>query len=267
MVDTAQHDAWQAGQSYEQYMGRWSRQIAPLFLRWLDAPAGAEWLEVGCGTGALTANILALSDPKSVVAIDPSADFLKEARGRIADQRVVFRVGEALNLDEAEQSKDVVVSGLVLNFVADRANAIGLMRRVARPDARIGFYVWDYPGGGVQFMRAFWNAAKDLDPSAAALTEDRRFPFCTPEGLNELASEAGLQSVQVTAIEALTVFTDFEDFWRPFTLGTGPAPGYCMSLAVDARERLRARLSETLPRQADGSIRLTARAWAVKARP
>ena len=167
----------------------------------------------------------------------------------------------------AEHSKDVVVSGLVLNFVPDRAKALVEMRRVARPDARIGFYVWDYPNGGVQFMRAFWNAAKVLDPSAAALTEDRRFPFCTPEGLTDLANEADLQSVQVTAIEVPTVFKDFEDFWSPFTLGTGPAPGYCMSLAVDARDRLKTRLSETLPRQADGSIHLTTRAWAIKAHP
>jgi SAM-dependent methyltransferase len=267
MVDTARHDAWQAGQSYEQYMGRWSRQVAPLFVKWLDAPAGAEWFEVGCGTGALTANILSLSDPKSVVAIDPSAGFLEEARSRIADQRVVFRVGEALNLGVTEQSKDVVVSGLVLNFVPDRAKALVEMRRVARPDASIGFYVWDYPNGGVQFMRAFWSAAKDLDPSAGALTEDRRFPFCTPEGLTDLANEANLHSVQVTAIEVPTVFKDFEDFWNPFTLGTGPAPGYCKSLTDDARDRLKARLSETLPRQANGSIQLTTRAWAIKARP
>jgi SAM-dependent methyltransferase len=267
MVDTARHDAWQAGQSYEQYMGRWSRQVAPLFVRWLDAPSGAEWLEVGCGTGALTANILSLADPKSIVALDPSPGFLQEARSSIEDQRVEFRLGDAQDLDMAQQSRDVVVSGLVLNFVPDRAKALSEMRRVARPDATIGFYVWDYPGGGVQFMRAFWSAATSLDPSAAALTEDRRFPFCTPEGLTALASEAALQSIQVTAIEVPTVFRDFADFWRPFTLGTGPAPGYCINLAADARERLRVTLLETLPRQADGSIQLKTRAWAVKARP
>jgi SAM-dependent methyltransferase len=267
MVDATRHDAWQAGDSYERYMGRWSRQIAPPFLAWLDAPAGAEWVEVGCGTGALTASILSQCSPRSVVAIDPSAGFLQAARSNVGDPRVEFRAGDAQDLGIAERSKDVVVSGLVLNFVPDRAKALIEMKRVARADGRVGFYVWDYPGGGVQFMSAFWTAAKSLDPSAADLTEDRRFPFCTPDGLRALAAEADLPRAEVTPLEAPCVFKDFEDYWRPFTLGTGPAPGYCMSLGADARGRLRAKLSDTLPRRPDGSIHLTIRAWAVKARP
>jgi hypothetical protein len=139
------------------------------------------------------------------------------------------------------------------------------MRRVARPGARIGFYVWDYPGRGVEFMRAFWDAATALDPAARDLTEDRRFPFCTPEGLTALAARAGLPGAECAPIEAPTVFRDFDDFWRPFTLGAGPAPGYCVSLAPDARERLRQRLHDTLPRRADGAIPFKTRAWAVRA--
>jgi SAM-dependent methyltransferase len=266
MADTARHDAWQAGNSYEQYMGRWSRQIAPLFLKWLDVPAGAEWLEVGCGTGALTAAIVSQCDPKRVVAIDPSSGFLQTAQNNVGDPRVEFLTGDAQALDVAEASKDAIVSGLVLNFVPDRAKALAEIRRVARPGARIGFYVWDYPGGGIQFMRAFWNAATSLDPNVADLSEGRRFPFCTSDGLRNLAREANLSSIEITALEAASVFRDFEDYWRPFTLGAGPAPGYCMSLAPDARERLRTKLSETLPRQADGTIHLTTRAWALKAR-
>ena len=98
------------------------------------------------------------------------------------------------------------------------------------------------------------------------LTEDKRFPFCRPDGLRALVERAGLASIDCTAIEIPTVFKDFADYWLPFTSGGGPAPGYCKSLAPDALQRLKGRLEATLPRQGDGSIALSARAWAVKAR-
>jgi hypothetical protein len=139
------------------------------------------------------------------------------------------------------------------------------MKRATRPADTIGFYVWDYPGGGVEFMREFWNAATALDHAALDLTEDRRFPFCTLNGLVELAKGAGLILVGCTSIEVPTVFRSFEEYWHPFTLGAGPAPGYCMSLDPDVRQRLREKLNDSLPRGVDGSIDLKARAWAIKA--
>ena len=123
----------------------------------------------------------------------------------------------------------------------------------------------NYPGGGVEFMRAFWNAATALDPDALGLTEDSRFPFCTPNGLTDLVRGAGLQLVDCTPIEVPTVFQDFEDYWRPFTLGAGPAPGYCVNLDPDTQQRLKEKLKNDLPRREDGSIALQARAWALKA--
>lgn len=264
MSEATRHDAWQAGDSYEAYMGRWSRQVAPRFLDWLGAPGGLDWLDVGCGTGALSAAILAHCEPASLISLDASEGFAAKARANLTDARAEVRVGDARALDLDSGSRDVVVSALMLNFVPDRERALGEMKRVARPGGRVGFYVWDYPGGGIAFMRAFWNAATALDPAARDLTEDKRFPFCTPEGLTALAARAGLASPECAPIEAPTVFRDFDDYWRPFTLGAGPAPGYCVSLAPDARERLRQRLSDTLPRRADGSIAFTARAWAVK---
>jgi SAM-dependent methyltransferase len=265
MSETARHDAWAAGDSYDAYMGRWSRQVAPRFLDWLAAPPGADWLEVGCGTGALSATIVARANPQSLIAIDPADGFLATARRNVPDARATFQQGDAQALTAPDASRDVIVSALVLNFVPDRAKALAEMRRVARPGARIGFYVWDYPGGGMQMMRAFWQAATALDPKAAELNEDRRFPFCTPDGLTSLAREAGLAQVECDAIEVPTVFRDFDDYWRPFTLGTGPAPGYCTSLAPEARERLRGKLSDDLPRGTEGAIPMQARAWAVKA--
>lgn len=264
MAETSRHDAWQAGDSYDAYMGRWSRRIAPRFLEWLGAPRGLDWLEVGCGTGALSAAVLARCDPNGLVAIDPSEGFIAKARANVPDARVAFRVGDAQALPLENGSRDVVVSALVLNFVPDKVKALAEMKRVARAGGTVGLYVWDYPGGGVEFMRAFWTAATALDPAARDLTEDKRFPFCTPDGLADLAARAGLAPVACAALEAPTVFRDFDDYWRPFTLGAGPAPGYCASLVPEARERLRQRLHDTLPRQQDGSIALKVRAWAIK---
>jgi SAM-dependent methyltransferase len=265
MTSTTRHDAWSAGAAYDQYMGRWSRQIAPRFLDWLGAPSGLDWLEVGCGTGALTAAILARGAPRSLTAIDPSEGFLTQARANVPDARAAFQVGDAQALPVEAASKDVIVSALMLNFVPDKVRALAEMKRVARPGARIAFYVWDYPGGGLELQRTFWSVATEFDPSAADLAEGKRFPFCTPEGLSDLAKKAGLLPVEVEAIEMTTVFRDFDDYWHPFTLGAGPAPGYCASLTPAALQRLTDRLSETLPRQADGSIHLKARAWALRA--
>jgi SAM-dependent methyltransferase len=245
-------------------MGRWSRQIAPRFLDWLGVPDGLDWLEVGCGSGALSAAIMAHGKPKSLISIDSSEGFVAKARANVPDERAVFQVGDAQALTLETASRDVIASALVLNFVPDKKKALTEMKRVARVGATVGFYVWDYPGGGVEFMRAFWNAATALDPNALELTEDRRFPYCTPDGLAALATGAGLASVECTPIEVPTVFQDFEDLWRPFTLGAGPAPGYCVSLDSKARERLKVKLHDSLPRRDDGSIPLKARAWAIK---
>jgi ubiquinone/menaquinone biosynthesis C-methylase UbiE len=265
MGEQSRHDAWSAGDSYDRYMGRWSRLIAPRFLAWIDPPRDKEWLEVGCGTGALSKAILDQCAPRRLTAIEPSEGFLAQARHNVPDPRAEFRPGDAQDLPIEADSQDVVVSALVLNFVPDRLRALSEMRRVARRGATIAFYVWDYPAGGIQFMRAFWTAAATLDPRASDLTEDKRFPFCTQERLTELAREAGLASVESTSLEAPTVFTNFEDYWQPFTLGAGPAPGYCTSLDPEARQRLRKQLETMLPREPDGSIHLKVRAWGVRA--
>lgn len=263
MGTAAEFDAWSAGQNYEHYMGRWSRRIAARFVEWLMPPPDAAWLEIGCGTGALTATVLGECEPRSILSIDPSRDFVAYARSAIDDKRARFEVADALHLPAEDASIDVAASALVLNFIPDRPAALAEMQRVLKPDGVLSFYVWDYPGGGMGFIRAFWKAAAEIDPGAGALAEDKRFPFCTQDGLAALCQEAGLQSTVVEPIELETVFPDFAAFWQPFTLGAGPAPGYCISLAEDHRAALKARLADTLGR--DGPIRLVARAWAVKA--
>ena len=123
--------------------------------------------------------ILSRAAPRSVTAIDPSDDFLARARATSADPRATFLVGDAQALQVADASADVAVSGLVLNFVPDRPRALAELRRALRPGGLVGFYVWDYPGGGIEFLEAFWSAARALDPAAAELAESRRFAFCT----------------------------------------------------------------------------------------
>jgi SAM-dependent methyltransferase len=262
MSTTARHDAWSAGESYERYMGRWSRLVAARFLDWLGAPNGAAWLDLGCGTGALTQSILARCNPSSVAAIDPSEGFVAHARATTSDERARFEVGDAQKIPLPDASVDVAASALVLNFVPDKIAALREMERVVRPGGAISFYVWDYPGGGMGFMTAFWKAAIALDPKAAELGEGRRFQFCNPEGLSALCREAGLPSVTVAPIEIETRFASFEDYWQPFTLGAGPAPGYCVSLPEDKRAALKERLMRDVG--GDGPVSFTARAWVVK---
>ena len=264
MTQDSAFDAWSMGQSYEHYMGRWSRKIAAEFLTWLDAPDGADWLEIGCGTGALTSAILQGNEPKSILATDASEDFVNHARAAIDDPRVRFQTADAQNLPGANATVDIVTSALVFNFIPDKLAALADMQRVLRPGGTLSFYVWDYPGGGVGFIDAFWKAAATLDPKAAELDEGKRFPFCTTEGLADLCARAGIADPTIAPLEITTEFPDFEAFWKPFTLGAGPAPGYCMSLSEDQRAALKSHLSEELDK--GGPIRLSARAWAVKAK-
>ena len=264
VTKSAEFDAWSAAQSYEHYMGRWSRLVAARFSDWLVPPQDARWLDVGCGTGALTATVLSKCAPRSVLSIDPSAEFVAHARSAIDDPRARFDVGSAQSLPAEDGSVDVVGSALVLNFVPDRIAALAEMQRVLISDGLLTFYVWDYPGGGIGFIDAFWKAAAELDPGAGELDEGKRFPFCTRDGLAGLCAEAGLRSPKIATIEIETEFPDFEAFWQPFTLGAGPAPGYCMSLREEQRTALKERLAKQIG--FDEPIRLPARAWAVRAR-
>jgi SAM-dependent methyltransferase len=256
-------DTWERGNPYEQYVGRWSRQVAPRFLAWLGVSPGRRWLDAGCGTGALSAAIIDHAAPASVVGIDPSQGFLDKAQEQLAG-RAVFKRGSAAEIPLEADAVDVTVSGLVLNFVPDPRAVLGEMRRVTAADGTIGAYVWDY-AGRMELMRHFWDAAVALDGDAARLDEGNRFPLCRPETLRALFADAGLGAVEVTAIDIAPTFADFDDYWRPFLGGQGPAPAYAMALDEAARTRLRERLRERLPARADGSISLVARAWAIRA--
>jgi SAM-dependent methyltransferase len=256
-------DVWASGDAYEPYVGRWSRLVARELIAWLNLPPSLDWLDVGCGTGALSQTILENASPRQVTGIDPSDGFVAFARSAVSDGRATFRVGDAQELPVTDKCFDATVSGFVLNFVLDQLKAVCEMNRATRSGGIVAAYVWDY-AGQMQMMRLFWDAAVALDPGALEKDEGRRFPVCRPEPLATLFKQAGLAKVDVRAIDAPTVFRDFDDYWTPFLGGQAPAPGYCLSLLEDRRAALRERIRSILPFQQDGSIHLIARAWAVR---
>ena len=264
-MPTAQPGVWGTGDAYERYMGRWSRKIAPPFTAWIDAPPGAEWIDIGCGTGVLTSAVLAACEPSAVIGIDSATAFLQTAETRVRDPRVSFKPGDAQAIPAGDDSFDVAVSGLVLNFVPDQDAAIREMVRVARPGGTVALYVWDY-AGHMQVMRHFFDAATLLDPSAVEFDDGVKAPICRPGPLADLFVRAGLADVEVRAIDVPAAFENFDEYWAPFLGGTGSAPKYCVSLDEAARQRLREAIRHRLPTGPDGEILLATRAWAAKGR-
>jgi len=256
-------EVWTSGDFYEPYVGRWSRRVAAEFIRWLDLSEGKQWLDVGCGTCALSETILDLANPEKVTGVDRSEGYVEFARQRVVNSHAEFEVGDAQALSVESGGYDAVVSGLVLNFVPQPSQMISEMRRAAQKDGMVALYVWDY-AGKMQMLRHFWNAAAILNPGTQDLDEGRRFPICSPDVLTKLFQDAGLTGIETRPIDVSTDFKDFDDFWLPFLSGQGPAPGYVMSLSEEQRTQLRERIQNSLPFALDGSIPLVARAWAVR---
>jgi SAM-dependent methyltransferase len=259
-----QREAWDGADRYERYMGRWSRQVAPRFLNWLDEPHRQRWVDVACGTGSLTKTVLEIADPVSVVGIDQSAAYLDFARRSIIDARADFKVGDASALPVEDSVADVVVSGLALHFASDPSAAVKEMCRATGPGGRVASYVWDY-ADGMEFIRLFWLAAAAVDASAAELDQGTRFPLCAPDALHRLHAAIGMIDVTTEGLQIPTVFEDLDDLWLPFLGGQGATGRYCTQLDAPHLERIRDELAVRLPIRSDGSIALTARAWAVKA--
>jgi SAM-dependent methyltransferase len=258
-------ELWASAAAYERFMGRWSRLVARECVTWLDVEARARWLDVGCGTGALAETVLDTAAPEQVTGADPSEPFVGAARERLAGRPAEFVVADAQALPFDDGSFDAAVAGLVLNFVPHPAAGLAEMARVTRPGGVVAGYVWDY-AEGMEFLRSFWDAALVVDERAQAEDEGRRFPLCRPEPLEALFRDAGLSDVEVRPIDVPTRFTSFDDLWTPFLGGKAPAPAFVMSLGPEQREALRERLHASLPVAADGSIPLTARAWAARGR-
>lgn len=253
---------WASNDRYEQYMGRWSSLVATSFLQWLAPAVGKRWLDAGCGSGAISALIAQHYAPAALTAVDRSAAFVRATVDRL-DGQAWGVAGDVLDVPIRTAAVDTAVSGLVLNFTADPQQAINELRRVKAPGGTVAVYIWDY-NGIMEFLSAFWTAAIELDPQAASLNQADRFADANAQSLQRVFAGANLSNIATQPILIETRFQDFDDYWRPFLGGQGPAPTYVHTLGPTDRERLRRRLQAHLPAEADGTISLRARAWAAR---
>jgi ubiquinone/menaquinone biosynthesis C-methylase UbiE len=255
-------DFWESGDPYEYYMGRWSLLVAESFVDWLSPSSGLNWLDIGCGSGALSEAIIKNHKPAALTAIDQSEDFVKTAQKRLGN-RAHCRVGNALSLPLDNCSVNIAVSGLVLNFIPEPEKALSEMKRVTDARGTVAVYLWDY-AGKMDFLRHFWDAAVEIKPEVLNLHESKRFPDSNAKALKRLFKKAGFVDIETAPIEITTHFRDFDDYWKPFLGGQGPAPSFVLSLEEGEKNKLRQKLKERLPTRLDGSISMVARAWAAK---
>jgi SAM-dependent methyltransferase len=258
-----QERLFSGGEAYERFMGRWSREMAPLLVTFAGVRDGDAVLDVGSGTGALTMAIATAAPSSRIVGIDPAAPYVAFARTRHPGDRVRFEVGDAQQLRFADRSFDRTLSLLVLNFIPDRSRALREMIRVTRPGGTVASAVWDYTEG-MEMLRVFWDEAVSLNPAAAA-RDERNMPLSRTGELGSLWREHRLRVVSEEALTIQTRFSSFDDYWLPFVEKQGPAGDYVAGLAATGREALRVRLrTRLLGDGPDRPILLHARAWAVR---
>ncbi|HZO97530.1 MAG TPA: methyltransferase domain-containing protein [Gaiellaceae bacterium] len=242
--------------AYSRHVGRYGPALASAFCAAAGVRAGDAALDVGCGPGPLLAELARRLGPARVAGVDPSAPFVEACRDAVPGVEV--RLGTAEELPFGDGAFEVVLSQLVVNFLADATRAVGEMRRVAR--RTVAACVWDY-AGGMTMLRAFWDAALELDPGAP--DEGAVMRYCSPDELRALWDAGGLGSVATGALEVTADYAGFDDYWSPFTTGLAPSGAYCASLGDEAREALRAACFRRLGSPA-GPFRLGARAFFVR---
>jgi SAM-dependent methyltransferase len=250
-------------QAYERFMGRWSRKLAPLLVRFAAVRDGDDLLDVGSGTGALAAAMAEAAPSARIVGIDPAAPYVALAQQRQGGAGVRFQVGDAQQMDFESRSFDRTVSLLVVNFIPDADRALDEMTRVTRRGGIVAAAVWDY-GEGMEMLRAFWDDAVAASPASES-RDERHMRFCRRGELAALWRRHGLQDVVEEGLTVETRFESFADYWTPFLQKQGPAGAYVATLPEVERaaleQRLRTRLLGDGP---DRAILLHARAWAVR---
>jgi len=259
---TGINDKWNAGDPYEYFMGRWSSLMAIEFLKWLNISSNKNWLDVGCGTGALSEAIEQHFKPKNLTCVDPSENFIEKVKQRISIKGE-FIVGSAENLPFGNDSFDIIVSGLALNFFQNLEKALSELKRVSKHNGVIAAYVWDY-SDRMDFLRHFWDVAYQIDPKSRELDEGLRFPICNSENLIKAFENANLKDIECSKLDIDTNFKNFDDYWNPFLGGQGPAPSYLASLNSELQKALKSNLKTSLKFESNGSIKLLGRAIAIK---
>jgi SAM-dependent methyltransferase len=249
--------------AYERFMGRWSRSLAPLLVRFAEVRDAHVVLDVGSGTGALAAAVAASAPSATVMGIDPAASYVAFAQSKRPSDRLSFEVGDARKMRFEDRAFDRTLSLLVINFIPDPQKALLEMKRVTRHGGIIAAAVWDY-GERMEMLRTFWDAAIALRPDDGT-KDERHMPLCGRGELAALWHREGLASVVEEGLTIETRFSSFDDYWSPFTLKQGPAGAYVAGLAPADREALRLRLRQRLVGDGpDHPFVLNARAWAVR---
>jgi SAM-dependent methyltransferase len=252
--------AFDDAQAYQRFIGRWSGRLAERFLDFTGLNDGERVLDVGCGTGNLALTIAARAPLAQVIGVDPSAAYVEFARSRTKSPNVQFMVGSAGELPFADSSFDRVLCQLVLNFIPDCSQALGEMRRVARPGAVIAAVLWQF--GGMRLLDEFWAAAGPGDKDGRYGERSSAF---TKEEVIALWNDAALSDVTAADLTISTDFESFDDYWSPFLLGQGPSGAHAVSLPPDEQRALRERLRDrVLSSRPDGPFSLEARAFAVR---
>lgn len=249
-------------EAYDRHIGRYGSELARLLLAAADVRAGETALDVGCGPGALTGELVAMLGVENVAAVDPSPPFVEACRLRLPGVRVEAATAEALPF--ADGVFDHALAQLVVNFMTDARGGVREMRRVTRPGGTVAAAVWDY-AGEMTLLRRLWDAAVALDPSAADLDESRSMRFCTPDELEALWASAGLSEVSVSPAVVSAGYKGFDDLWEPLEMGVGPSGAYVASLPSERRSALKAELRKRLDAGAE-PFSLSARAWLVTGR-
>jgi ubiquinone/menaquinone biosynthesis C-methylase UbiE len=248
--------------AYESYMGRWSRAVGTEFLDWVAPPAGARWLDVGCGTGIFTELVVDTCAPAEVCAVDPAQAQIDHARRQPIGRRSNFQIADAQALPFVDSTFDVVASALVLNFIPDRPCALSEMRRVARGGGHVVGYVWDFeaelsPSGPMRL--ALRQIGADVPPVPGSKD-------CGLDALASLSRKAGLDNIATRSIDVTVRYADFNAFWQAHTPGFNPVTKRIAALTTTDRARLIETVRAALPVSPDGAIACSARANAIKAR-
>jgi SAM-dependent methyltransferase len=242
--------------SYDQFMGRYSKVLAPLFADFAGVGSNERLLDVGCGPGALTSELVRRSPASLVAAVDPSPPFIAATGQRFPD--VDVRLASAEDLPFEDSLFDVSLTQLVVHFMTDPAAGLREMGRVTRSGGLVAACVWDHAGGGGP-LSLFWAAARSMDPG---VHDESDLPGTRQGHLGELFAEAGLTDIFETPLDIAVEHHSFEEWWEPFTLGTGPAGVYTAALEPGRRHELREKCRVMLP---PAPFEITARAWAARA--